>query len=91
MNEKLETSTPLTRTERQKEILKKWINNRCKGTAVCCTGFGFVEAVTGKAVPIEESSELLSGNIGESPNQDNTEINSEITKGSESSYSVESE
>lgn len=40
MNEKLETSNPLTRTERQKEILKKWINNRCKGTAVCCTGFG---------------------------------------------------
>jgi hypothetical protein len=86
MNEQLETSNPLTRTERQKEILKKWIINKCKGTAVCCTGFGFVEAV-----PIEESSELLSGNIGESPNQDNTEINSEITKGSESSYSVESE
>ena len=41
-------------------------------------------------VPIEKSSELLSGNIGEVCN-DNTEINSEIAKGSESSYSVESE
>ena len=38
------------------------------------------------AVPIEKSSELLLGNIGESPtNEDNTEINSGITKGSESS------
>lgn len=44
------------------------------------------------AVPIEKSSELLSGNIGESPQMvDNTEINSEIAKGSESSYSIESE
>lgn len=42
------------------------------------------------AVPIEESSELLSGNIGETPEMDNTEINSE-TKESESSYSVEVE
>lgn len=42
------------------------------------------------AVPIEESSELLSGNIGETPEMDNTEINSEI-KESESSYSVEVE
>lgn len=41
-----------------------------------------------KAVPIEKSSELLSGNIGESPEMDNPEINSEIAKGSESSYSV---
>lgn len=38
----------------------------------------------------EEFLELLSGNIGESPEMDNTEINSEI-KESESSYSVESE
>lgn len=38
------------------------------------------------AVPIEKSSELSLGNIGESPtNEDNTEINSEIAKGSESS------
>lgn len=47
--------------------------------------------ITGyEAVPIEESSELLSGNIGETPEMDNTEINSE-TKESESSYSVEVE
>ena len=39
----------------------------------------------------EEFLELLSGNIGESLEIDNTEINSEITKGSESLYSVESE
>lgn len=43
------------------------------------------------AVPIEESLELQSGNIGESPEEDNTEINSEITQGLESSYSVEGE
>lgn len=43
------------------------------------------------AVPIEKSLELQSGNIGESPIKDNTEINSEIAKGSESSYSVEGE
>lgn len=42
------------------------------------------------AVQKEESSELLSGNIGRTPEMDNTEINSE-TKESESSYSVESE
>ena len=39
----------------------------------------------------EEFLELSSGNIGENPEMDNTEINSEIAKGSESSYSVESE
>ncbi len=43
-----------------------------------------------KAVPTEESLELLSGNIGETPEMDNTEINSEI-KESESSYSVDGE
>lgn len=42
------------------------------------------------AVQEEESPELLSGNIGKTPEMDNTEINSE-TKESESSYSVESE
>lgn len=42
------------------------------------------------AVPIEESLELLSGNIGEIPEKENPEINSE-TKDSESSYSVEGE
>ena len=47
--------------------------------------------ITGlRAVPIEESSELLSGNIGKTPEKDNTEINSDI-KESESSYSVEVE
>ena len=40
---------------------------------------------------VKEFTELLSGNIGESPiYQDNTEINSE-NKESESSYSIESE
>lgn len=43
-----------------------------------------------EAVPIEESTELLSGNIGKNLEIDNTEINSE-TKESESSYSVEVE
>lgn len=37
---------------------------------------------------VEEFTELQSGNIGESPEMDNTEINSE-TKESESSYSVD--
>lgn len=47
--------------------------------------------ITGyEAVSIEESSELLSGNIGETPIEDNPEINSE-SKGSESSYSIDSE
>lgn len=40
---------------------------------------------------IEEFTELLSGNIGEKSEMENTEINSEITQGSESSYSVEGE
>lgn len=39
---------------------------------------------------VEEFTELLSGNIGENPEKDNTEINSEL-KESESSYSIESE
>lgn len=42
------------------------------------------------AVYTSEVYKLLSGNIGETPEMDNTEINSE-TKESESSYSVESE
>lgn len=47
--------------------------------------------ITGfEAVPIEKSSELLSGNIGESPEKDNTEISIE-TKESMPSYSVDSE
>ena len=42
------------------------------------------------AVYTSEVYKLLSGNIGETPEVDNTEINSEI-KESESSYSVEDE
>ena len=42
------------------------------------------------AVPIEESLEELSGNIGESPEQENPEIIEE-TKGSSASYSIENE
>lgn len=42
--------------------------------------------------PLESVTILeKSGNIGENPIMENTEINSEITKGSESSYSVEGE
>lgn len=43
------------------------------------------------AVPKEESLELLSGNIGKTLEIEDPEINSEIAKGSESSYSVETE
>lgn len=39
---------------------------------------------------VKEFTELLSGNIGEKPEMENPEINSE-TKESESSYSVEVE
>ena len=42
------------------------------------------------AVPLEESKELLSGNIGEISGKENPEISSEIKK-SEPSYSVECE
>ena len=44
-----------------------------------------------KAVPIEKLLELLESNIGEKLYIENPEINPEITKGSGSSYSVESE
>ena len=44
-----------------------------------------------KAVPIEKLLELLESNIGEKLFIENPEINSEIAKGSGSSYSVESE
>ena len=40
---------------------------------------------------VEEFTELLSGNIGENLVIENTEINSKIAKGFESSYSVVSE
>lgn len=42
------------------------------------------------AVPIEESLELLPGNIGKSPEEDNTEINLGSNT-SESSYSIDLE
>lgn len=50
----------------------------------------YIPYTENRAVLIEQSSELLSGNIGELTNG-NPEITSEITKGSEASYSVESE
>ena len=41
----------------------------------------FLWDITGfEAVPIDESSELLSGNIGETPEMDNTEITTETKK-----------
>ena len=38
--EQLSLFQPLTRTERQKECLKAWIKNGCKGAIVASTGFG---------------------------------------------------
>lgn len=80
---------------RQHQCLEKWVHNKCKGCIEGCTGFGaprgtigYIPIEKGYAVPIEKSSELLSGNIGENPAKENPEINSEIAKGSESSYSV---
>lgn len=40
MEEQLELFTPLTRTQRQKESLRCWIQNKCKGAIVATTGFG---------------------------------------------------
>ncbi len=40
MEEQLELFTPLTRTERQKEVLRNWIANKCKGSVIATTGFG---------------------------------------------------
>lgn len=91
-----------SRSKRQEEAVQKWVNSKLVGTLMCPTGFGFCRTgkfyysneyipVNVEAVPIEKSSELLSGNIGESPTvEGNTEINSEI-KESESLYSVEDE
>lgn len=76
----------MTRDERQEIARVKWIKNKCCGSLVQPTGAGFV-----KAVLIEKSLELLLGNIGESPiNEDNTEISIE-TKESIPSYSVDLE
>ena len=40
MEEQLELFKPLTRTDRQKEALRCWIQNKCKGAIVATTGFG---------------------------------------------------
>jgi hypothetical protein len=33
--------TPITRDERQKESVNKWLKSKGKGTIVACTGYGF--------------------------------------------------
>lgn len=38
--QQLELFTSVDRTTRQKQCVKAWFNNKCVGTAVCCTGFG---------------------------------------------------
>ena len=40
MGDQLSLFEPLDRTGRQKECLKAWINNKCKGSIVATTGFG---------------------------------------------------
>ena len=40
MSQQLSLFEPLDRTGRQKECLKAWINNKCKGSIVATTGFG---------------------------------------------------
>jgi hypothetical protein len=84
----------ITRDERQEECRRKWIKNRCIGTIVASTGFGTVKvdyiSVNYNAVPIEESSELLSSKIGKSPIEGNTEVIEEI-KESSTPYSIENE
>lgn len=73
-----------SRDLRQEQCIKSWLNAKGKGTIVGATGFGTL------CRSVKEFTELLSGNIGETPETDDTEINSE-TKESESSYSVEVE
>lgn len=75
----------VTRDERQEESRLNWIKSKCKGTIEACTGYGFYQSRS-----VKEFTELSSGNIGETPETDNTEINLEI-KESGSSYSVEVE
>ena len=36
-----ELFTPLTRDERQDESVRKWLQNKGKGTVVAATGVGF--------------------------------------------------
>jgi len=76
----------MTRSQRQELGIKKWIESNCRGTLQWCTGSGSLKWVTDhsfipikeSAVLIEESSELLLTNIGESCNA-NPEINLEIS------------
>ena len=78
---------PISRDERQAQSVQKWLNSKGRGTLECCTGF--IKKNVSRSV--EEFTELLSGNIGENLVIENTEINSKIAKGFESSYSVVSE
>ncbi len=64
----------VTRDERQEQCRVTWIKNKCKGSIQACTGW--------QSRSVKEFTELLSGNFGESC-EANTEIISEITKGSE--------
>lgn len=81
-------SNKISRDERQDLMVRRWLENKGRSSVVAATGFGCHKKET--AVLVEESLELQSGNIGESPIKDNTEINLEI-KESKSSYSVEGE
>lgn len=77
---------PISRDERQAQSVQKWLSSKGRGTLECCTGL-----VKNGSRSVEEFTELLSGNIGENLVIENTEINSKIAKGFESSYSVVSE
>ena len=70
--------------------LADYIGDLCRGQSILIGAPSGVGCCKNTAVLVEESLELLSGNIGESPKKENPEINSE-TKESESSYSVEGE
>lgn len=37
---------PVTRDERQEESVRKWLQSKGRGTLECCTGYGFIKAVT---------------------------------------------
>jgi len=78
-----------SRDLRQEQCVRNWLLSKGKGCIVASTGFGFIDFKNGSR-SIKEFTESLSGNIGKTPEMDNTEINSEI-KESESSYSVEVE
>ena len=82
----------MTRDERQALAIEKWKAVKCRGSWCFATGFG--EPVGKREKPHAELPKELgiskSGNIGEIPEKENPEINSE-TKESESSYSVECE